>query len=165
MITAAAGSPVGVRKGCFSIPATDADGGSSSREEATSIAVSLWPKPDSTLSASAAAISVFLAERLAWAQSVASSPDWSCRRLASNRSRNAADSSAPRSTRVGWLSFFPPRGAAVAEAPASAAGAGRSWAGTPASSALVSASAFARSARSGASRSSSSAMPTRVKSA
>jgi hypothetical protein len=167
MMAAAAVSSVGARKGFSTgeaIPAAGADCGSASREEAASIAASLSRKPDSTLSASAA-ISVFLAARLAWTQSAASSADWSWPRLASNRSRNAADCSVARSSRAGRMGFSLPRGAAIAEVPASDAGGGRSWASMPASSALVAASAFAPSAKSGASRSSSPAIPTRVKSA
>ena len=129
MIVAAAGSSVEAREHCFSIPAPNSDCRSSSRAEAASISASLSPKSDTTLSASAA-ISVFLAARLAWTQSAASSADWSWPRLASNRSRNAADCSDPRTAAAAWTGFSGRRAADITGGLSSTAAGGLSRAAT-----------------------------------
>ena len=130
-----------------------ADRGHSSRAPDASIVASLSRKPASTRSASAS-ISVFLAPRFSWTQPAAWSADWSLTMSAIIWSRNAADGSGPRMVRAGLAGFSVRRGAF---APGGVAWAVVGWRSVAARAALLRApslppaSAFAPSARSGAS--------------
>ncbi len=133
--------------------------------DANSIDASRSRKPASTASASAS-ISVFLAARFLWTQSEASSADWSRPMSVNNCSRSAADWSGSRTVRAARMTFsfrleveygrpFLDRFGRPQLRVYAALLCGARCVGSIA--------LFAPSSRSGASRSSSPAMPTRVK--